>query len=127
LAYQAEDQYVIEVQPRTQPRTAVLEKPVYTGERMSATFQDIDTRTLLQLIAETSGRNIVVSDSVSGSVTLRLINVPWDQVLDIVLRSKGLDKREHDNVIMIGPTAEIAAREKAELSARQEVQDLAPL
>lgn len=127
LAYQAEDQYVIEVQPRAQPRTAVLEKPVYTGERMSATFQDIDTRTLLQLIAETSGRNIVVSDSVSGSVTLRLINVPWDQVLDIVLRSKGLDKRVHDNVIMVGPTAEMAAREKAELAARQEVQELAPL
>jgi type IV pilus assembly protein PilQ len=127
LAYQAEDQYVIEVQPRRQQRNAATERPVYTGERMSATFQDIETRTLLQLIAETSGRNIIVSDSVGGSVTLRLNNVPWDQVLDIVLRTKGLDKRIHDNVIMVGPTEELAAREKAELAARQEVQELAPL
>lgn len=127
LAYQTEDQYVIEVQPRRTPRAAEAARPTYTGERMSATFQDIDTRTLLALIAETSGRNIVVSDSVSGSVTLRLNNVPWDQVLDIVLRIKGLDKRVHDNVILVGPTAELAAREREELAARQEVQELAPL
>src|SRR5690606_36758192 len=127
LAYQAEDQYVIEVQSRRQQRAAVAERPTYTGERMSATFQDIDSRTLLQQIAETSGRNIIVSDSVGGSVTLRLNNVPWDQVLDIVLRTKGLDKRIHENVILVGPTEELSAREKAELAARQEVQELAPL
>jgi len=127
LAYQTEDQYVIEVQTRRTPRAAAVERPVYTGERMHATFQDIDTRTLLALIAETGGKNIVVSDSVSGSVTLRLNNVPWDHVLDIVLRIKGLDKRVHDNVILVGPTAELANREKAELAARKEVQELAPL
>lgn len=127
LAYQSDDQYVIEIQPRRVQRTQLDEKPVYTGERMSANFQDIDTRTLLQLIADTSGRNIVVSDSVSGSVTLRLQNVPWDQVLDIVLRTKGLDKRVNDNVIIVGPTEELANREKAELAARKDVQELAPL
>ncbi|MET0279500.1 MAG: type IV pilus secretin PilQ [Steroidobacteraceae bacterium] len=127
LAYQSDDQYVIEIQPRRVQRAQVDDKPAYTGERMSANFQDIDTRTLLQLIADTSGRNIVVSDSVTGSVTLRLTNVPWDQVLDIVLRTKGLDKRVHDNVIIVGPTEELANREKAELAARKDVQDLAPL
>jgi type IV pilus assembly protein PilQ len=94
---------------------------------MTATFQDIDARTLLQLIADTSGRNIVVSDAVTGSVTLRLTNVPWDQVLDIVLRAKGLDKRVQDNVIWVAPVQEIANQEKAELAARKDVQDLAPL
>nr|PZN62693.1 MAG: type IV pilus secretin PilQ [Pseudomonadota bacterium] len=127
LAYQAEDQYVIEVQPRRQLRANVIDRPTYTGERMSANFQDIPVRTLLSLIGETSGRNIFVDDSVSGSVTLRFESLPWDQVLDIVLRLKGLDKRVHDNAIIIGPTAQLAAREKAELAARQEVQELAPL
>jgi type IV pilus assembly protein PilQ len=127
LAYQSDNQYVVEIQPRRKLAIQAETKPVYTGERMTATFQDIDTRTLLQLIADTSGRNIVVSDSVRGSVTLRLNNVPWDQVLDIVLRTKGLDKRVQDNVIIVGPTQELAAQEKAALAARQEIQDLAPL
>ncbi len=127
LAYQSDDQYVVEIQPRRKLAVQAETKPVYTGERMTATFQDIDTRTLLQLIADTSGRNIVVSDSVRGSVTLRLNNVPWDQVLDIVLRTKGLDKRVQDNVIIVGPTQELANQEKAELNARKEIQDLAPL
>ena len=76
-------------------------------------------RSVLQLLADTSGQNIVVSDSVTGNLTLRLQNVPWDQALDIVLRTKGLDKRRQDNVIIIGPTAELATREKAELAARK--------
>ena len=82
---------------------------------------------MLQLLADASGQNIVVSDSVQGSVTLRLQNVPWDQALDIVLRTKGLDKRKNDNVIIVAPTEELAAREKAELAAHQDVQELAPL
>ncbi len=127
LAYQSDDQYVIEIQPRKQQRVQAEDKPAYTGERMTANFQDIDTRTLLQLIADTSGRNIVVSDSVNGSVTLRLNNVPWDQVLDIVLRTKGLDKRIQDNVIIVAPTQELANQEKAELAARKDIQDLSPL
>jgi type IV pilus assembly protein PilQ len=127
LAYQSDDQYVIEIQPRRVAKAQADEKPVYTGERMSANFQDIETRTLLQLIADTSGKNVVVSDSVGGSVTLRLQNVPWDQVLDIVLRTKGLDKRVQDNVIIIAPTEELANREKAELAAKKDLQALAPM
>ena len=127
LAYQTDDQYVIEVQPRKAARSPVDEKPVYTGERMSATFQDIAARTLLQLIAETGGKNIIVTDSVRGNVTLRVDRVPWDQVLDIVLQMQGLDKRVQDNVIMVGPTEELATREKARLSANKDIQDLAPL
>jgi type IV pilus assembly protein PilQ len=127
LAYQSDDQYVIEIQPRRVARTQVDEKPVYTGERMSANFQDIDTRTLLQLIADTSGKNIFVTDSVTGSVTLRVDRVPWDQVLDLVLQLEGLDKRVQDNVIIVGPTEELANREKAALAAKKDIQDLAPL
>ncbi len=125
LAYQSDNQYTIEIKPSLK-RANAEEKKEYTGERLTLNFQDIDVRSVLQLLADTSGQNIVVSDSVTGNLTLRLQNVPWDQALDIVLRTKGLDKRRQDNVIIIGPTAELAAREKAELSARREVQDLSP-
>jgi type IV pilus assembly protein PilQ len=127
LSYQSEDQYVVEIQPRRQMRAEAAEKPAYTGEKMTANFQDIDTRTLLNLIADTGGRNIVINDSVSGSMTLRLTEVPWDQVLDIVLSTKGLDKRVEGNVIRVGPTQELANQEKAALAARKDLQDLAPL
>jgi type IV pilus assembly protein PilQ len=125
LAYQSDNQYTIEIKPSLK-RANAEEKKEYTGERLTLNFQDIDVRSVLQLLADTSGQNIVVSDSVTGNLTLRLQNVPWDQALDIVLRTKGLDKRRQDNVIIIGPTAELAAREKAELAARKEVQDLSP-
>jgi type IV pilus assembly protein PilQ len=127
LAYQSDDQYVVEVQPARKAAAKIEEKRVYTGERLTLNFQDIETRAVLQLLADASGQNIVVSDSVSGSVTLRLQNVPWDQALDIVLRTKGLDKRRNDNVIIVAPTEELASREKAELAAHADVQDLAPL
>jgi type IV pilus assembly protein PilQ len=126
LAYQSDNQYTIEIKPSLK-RTAAEEKREYTGERLTLNFQDIDVRSVLQLLADTSGQNIVVSDSVTGSLTLRLQNVPWDQALDIVLRTKGLDKRRQDNVIIIGPTEELASREKAELAAHKEVQELAPI
>jgi type IV pilus assembly protein PilQ len=125
LAYQSDNQYTIEIKPSLK-RTAVDEKKEYTGERLTLNFQDIDVRSVLQLLADTSGQNIVVSDSVTGSLTLRLQNVPWDQALDIVLRTKGLDKRRQDNVIIIGPTEELASREKAQLAAHKEVQELSP-
>jgi type IV pilus assembly protein PilQ len=125
LAYQSDNQYTIEIKPSLK-RTAVDEKKEYTGERLTLNFQDIDVRSVLQLLADTSGQNIVVSDSVTGNLTLRLQNVPWDQALDIVLRTKGLDKRRQDNVIIIGPTEELASREKAELAAHKEVQELSP-
>jgi type IV pilus assembly protein PilQ len=118
---------VLEV--RARPKAAVVDptRREYKGERLTLNFQDIETRAVLQLLAETSGQNIVVSDSVQGNVTLRLQNVPWDQALDIVLRTKGLDKRRQDNVIIVAPTEELAAREKAELAARKDIQELAPL
>ena len=94
-------------------------KKDYKGERLTLNFQDIATRAVLQLLADASGQNIVVSDTVSGSVTLRLQNVPWDQALDIVLRTKGLDKRQDGNVILVAPADELAAREKADLAAQQ--------
>ncbi|MEP7243101.1 MAG: type IV pilus secretin PilQ [Gammaproteobacteria bacterium] len=127
LAYQSDDQYVIEIQPARKAVAAADEKPVYVGERLTLNFQDIETRAVLQLLADASGQNIVVSDSVKGSVTLRLQNVPWDQALDIVLRTKGLDKRKQDNVIIVAPSEELASREKADLAARKDIQELAPL
>jgi len=127
LAYQSDDQYVVEVQPKRKAQAAQEDKPVYTGERLTLNFQEIETRAVLQLLADASGQNIVVSDSVSGNVTLRLQNVPWDQALDIVLRTKGLDKRRQDNVIIVAPQEELAAREKADLAARKDIQELAPL
>ncbi|TLY60612.1 MAG: type IV pilus secretin PilQ family protein, partial [Gammaproteobacteria bacterium] len=127
LAYQSDDQYVVEVAPKRKGVAAVEEKPQYTGERLTLNFQDIETRAVLQLLADASGQNIVVSDSVTGNVTLRLQNVPWDQALDIVLRTKGLDKRRQDNVIIVAPQEELASREKADLAARKDIQELAPL
>jgi len=127
LAYQSDDQYVVEVQPVTKAAAATEEKKVYSGEKLSLNFQDIDTRAVLQLLADASGQNIVVSDTVKGSVTLRLQSVPWDQALDIVLRTKGLDKRHDGNVIIVAPAEELASREKADLAAKKDIQDLAPI
>jgi type IV pilus assembly protein PilQ len=127
LAYQTDNQYTIEIKPAVRSTAAAQEKKEYTGERLTLNFQDIETRAVLQLLADTSGQNIVVSDSVQGNVTLRLQNVPWDQALDIVLRTKGLDKRREGNVIIVAPTEELAAREKAELAARKDLLELAPL
>ncbi len=126
LAYQSDNQYTVEIKPSLKRGNANDEKKEYTGERLTLNFQDIDVRSVLQLLADTSGQNIVVSDSVTGNLTLRLQNVPWDEALDIVLRTKGLDKRRQDNVIIVGPTEELASREKSELSARKDLQELAP-
>jgi type IV pilus assembly protein PilQ len=127
LAYQSDDQYVVEVQLPKPKVAAATDVKEYKGEKLSLNFQDIETRAVLQLLADASGQNIVVSDSVGGSVTLRLQSVPWDQALDIVLRAKGLDKRQQGNVIIIGPTEELANREKAELASKRDVQALAPI
>lgn len=129
LAYQSDNLFALELKPLTLAEQEELErqKPEFTGERLTLNFQDIDTRAVLQIIADFTGLNVVVSDTVSGSVTLRLQNVPWDQALDIIMKAKGLDMRRTGNVIMVAPAAEIAAREKAELSTRQEIAELAPL
>jgi type IV pilus assembly protein PilQ len=127
LAYQSDRDYVLELRPR--PKAAVVDpsKKEYKGERLTLNFQDIETRAVLQLLAETSGQNIVVSDSVQGNVTLRLQNVPWDQALDIVLRTKGLDKRQEGNVIYVAPSAELAAREKQLLESQKALTELSPV
>jgi len=128
LAYQTDNRLVIEVQPiPEEDQRASLGKKEYTGERLTLKFQDIQVRPLLQLIADFTGNNIVVSDSVQGSISLRLENVPWDQALDLILTTKGLSARKNGNVIYVAPTEEIAARDKAELAAREQAQQLAPL
>jgi type IV pilus assembly protein PilQ len=127
LAYQTDRDYVLELRPRSKAAAAEQAKREYKGERLTLNFQDIETRAVLQLLAETSGQNIVVSDSVQGNVTLRLQNVPWDQALDIVLRTKGLDKRQEGNVIYVAPSEELAAREKAMLESQKQLTELAPL
>ncbi|MBS93856.1 MAG: pilus assembly protein PilQ [Chromatiales bacterium] len=132
LAYQSENLFTVEIQPVAEdegPKVATLYSgsKEYVGDRLTLNFQDIDARAVLQLLADISGRNIVVSDTVAGNVTLRLQNVPWDQAMDIVLATKGLDMRENGNVIIVAPAQEIAAREKADLESRREIQELEPL
>jgi len=129
LAYQANDIFAVEVRSLTKQEKELLQKErmVFTGERLSLNFQDIEVRSVLQLLADFTGLNLVTSDTVSGRITLRLKNVPWDQALDIILKSKGLSKRQTDNVIMVAPTEEIAAREQLELESRQKIEELAPL
>lgn len=129
LAYQSDDLFTLELKtiPKEVREQQVKEKFGYTGERLSLNFQDIEVRSVLQLIADFTNLNVVVSDSVTGRLTLRLKNVPWDQALDIILDSKGLAQRKSGNVLLIAPSEEIATREKLELEAMQQVQELAPL
>ena len=109
------------------PPSPGVKEIVYSGEELSLNFQDIEIRSVLQLLADFTDLNIVVSDSVSGKLTLRLKNVPWDQALDIILRTKGLDKRRSGNVVMVAPAGEIAAQETAEREAAQQAIALEPL
>ena len=131
LAYQSDNEFTIEINPAPEETAAesslFSENKEYEGQRLSLNFQDIETRSVLQLLAETSGKNIVVSDTVQGNVTLRLRNVPWDQALDIVMTTKGLDMRQNGNVIMVAPAEEIAARETADLEAQLAIQELEPM
>jgi type IV pilus assembly protein PilQ len=128
LGYQSDRDYVLELRQRTKAAAATdPSRKEYRGERLTLNFQDIETRAVLQLLAETSGQNIVVSDTVQGNVTLRLQNVPWDQALDIVMRTKGLDKRQEGNVIYVAPSEELAAREKQVLESQKSLTELAPV
>ncbi len=127
LAYQSDDLFTVEVREVSRIVLEQRKKELFTGEKLSLNFQNIETRSVLQLIADFTGLNLVVSDTVSGSLTLRLKNVPWDQALDIILKTKGLAMRKTGNVLLIAPTEEIAAREKLELEAQKQVQELAPL
>lgn len=129
LAYQADDIFTLEVKPLTSDELEAQldERFLYRGEKLSLNFQDIEIRAVLQLIADFTDLNLVTSDTVGGRITLRLKNVPWDQALDIIMKTKGLDKRQVGNVLMVAPAAELAAREKLELENRQQVSELAPL
>ena len=129
LAYQTDNKLTISIKPLTQVEAEKrkAESFAYSGEKLSLNFQDIDVRSVLQLIADFTDLNLVASDTVSGNITLRLQNVPWDQALDLVLKTKGLDKRTVGNVLMVAPADEIAARERQELEAQKQVAELAPL
>jgi type IV pilus assembly protein PilQ len=129
LAYQTDDKFTVEIKPATKEQLEARRREEfgYTGERLSLNFQDIEARSVLQLLADFTGLNIVVSDSVTGNLTLRLRNVPWDQALDIVLKTKGLAMRQSGNVMLVAPSEEIAAREKLELESQKQIEELAPL
>ncbi|MBK5340755.1 type IV pilus secretin PilQ [Pseudomonas sp. TH49] len=127
--YQTDNKLTVSIRPMTvddlQKRNA--ERQAYSGEKLSLNFQDIDVRSVLQLIADFTNLNLVASDTVQGGITLRLQNVPWDQALDLVLKTKGLDKRKIGNVLLVAPADEIAARERQELESQKQIAELAPL
>jgi type IV pilus assembly protein PilQ len=128
-AYQADNRFIIEVKAAVEKdlKAAKASKAKYKGEKLSLNFQSIEVRSVLQVLADFTGLNIITSDTVTGNLTLRLKDVPWDQALDIILQAKGLDKRETGNVIWIAPRAELATKEKLELEALQQIADLEPM
>ena len=126
-AYQSGNQLNISISQPELLREPTLEEKVYSGEPLSMEFQDVEIRSVLDILAQFTDMNIVASDSVAGNITLRLINVPWDQALDIILKSKNLGKRENGNVILVAPSTELAEQEARELEAQQAVQSYAPL
>lgn len=129
LVYQADNRLIVSFKPLTQSEVEQRRADTfaYTGEKLSLNFQDIEVRSVLQLIADFTDMNLVASDTVQGSITLRLQNVPWDQALDLVLKTKGLDQRKIGNVLLVAPAEEIAARERQELESQKQIAELAPL
>lgn len=128
LAYQTDERYVLSVKPLTgDEKQQRLNEFNYVGDRISLNFQDIEVRAVLQLIADFTELNLVASDTVDGNITLRLQNVPWDQALELVLKTKGLDSRQIGNVLMVAPAVEIAERERQEIEANKQIAELAPL
>lgn len=126
-AYQSDEQFVVEVSRQKVDTTKLTQGPGYSGQKLSLNFQNIEVRSLLQVIADFTNFNIITSDSVTGAVTLRLQDVPWDQALDIILQAKGLGKRKTGNVIWIAPNDEILAKEKLDLESRAAVLTLEPV
>jgi len=126
-AYQSDNQFVLEVREQKVDPSKLTQGPGYNGEKLSLNFQNIEVRSLLQVIADFTNFNVVTSDSVSGAVTLRLKDVPWDQALDIILQAKGLGMRKTGNVLWIAPKDEIAAREKQELESKASIESLETL
>jgi type IV pilus assembly protein PilQ len=126
-AYQSDNQFVLEVRPQKIDPNKLTQGPGYSGEKLSLNFQNIEVRALLQVIADFTNFNVVTSDTVTGNVTLRLKDVPWDQALDIILQAKGLGLRKSGNVILIAPKDELNAKEKVELEAKAQIAALEPL
>jgi len=129
LVYQTDNRLTVSFKPlsRVEVEQRRADAFAYTGEKLSLNFQEIEVRSVLQLIADFTDLNLVASDTVEGSITLRLQNVPWDQALDLVLKTKGLDKRQVGNVLLVAPAAEIADRERQELESQKQIAELAPL
>lgn len=129
IAYQTDKEFILEVKPLSLQEQAkrLSEADTFTGEKLSLNFQNIEVRAVLQMMADFTGLNIVASDTVTGSVTLRLANVPWDQALELILKSKGLAKRQHGNVLLIAPAQEISEQEKQQMQVQKQVSELAPL
>ncbi|MBC7944417.1 MAG: type IV pilus secretin PilQ [Burkholderiales bacterium] len=127
-AYQTDNRFIVEVKPVVEDPNKLVQggRPGYSGEKLSLNFQNVEVRAVLQVIADFTGLNIITSDTVSGNLTLRLKDVPWDQALDIILQSKGLDLRKNGNVVLIAPRDELATKEKLELESKQQISDLEP-
>ena len=128
-AYQADKKFIIDVRQLVEDPNKLVKgsKPGYAGEKLSLNFQNIEVRSVLQVIADFTGLNIITSDTVTGNLTLRLKDVPWDQALDIIMKNKGLTMRKTGNVIMVAPAEEVAAKDRAQLEASQAIEDLEPL
>jgi type IV pilus assembly protein PilQ len=129
ISYHMGDKYIVEAKPidALEQEINKARKFKFTGEKISLNFQDIEIRAVLQLLADFTGLNIIANDSVNGNVTLRLDNIPWDQALDFILKSRGLGKRETGNVVLIAPTDELSKYEEAELNAIKQLESLATL
>ena len=128
-AYQADNKFIIDVRQVIEDPNKLVKgnKPGYSGEKLSLNFQNIEVRSVLQVIADFTGLNIITSDTVTGNLTLRLKDVPWDQAMDIIMQNKGLTMRKSGNVIMVAPAEEVTAKEKAQLEAINAIEDLEPL
>jgi type IV pilus assembly protein PilQ len=128
-AYQADNRFILEVKPIQEDPNKLIQgtRQGYKGEKLSLNFQNVEVRAVLQVIADFTGLNIITSDTVTGSLTLRLKDIPWDQALDIIMQTKGLDMRKNGNVVLIAPREELALKEKQQLEAQQQIGDLEPL
>ena len=128
-AYQAENRFILEVKPVIEDPNKLTQgsRPGYKGDKLSLNFQNVEVRSVLQVIADFTGLNIITSDTVQGNLTLRLKDIPWDQALDIIMQTKGLDMRKNGNVVLIAPREELATKEKLELEARQQIGELEPI
>ena len=128
-AYQTDNRFTIEVKPIQEDPNRLTQgtRAGYKGEKLSLNFQNVEVRAVLQVIADFTGLNIITSDTVTGSLTLRLKDIPWDQALDIIMQTKGLDMRKNGNVVLIAPREELAVKEKQQLEAQLQISELEPL